>query len=202
MSSSNKLTLQSYEAYSRSFLNNARKAPSLAEQAWLECALSGLPDGAHILEVGSGDGRDAAYVESLGYDVECSEATPTFVSHLLEKGFLASKLDVLTDPLMGSYDLVLANNVLVHFTKEEMTCVLEKVHTALKNRGRFAFSLEKGEGERTIKDPFLIPRYHRQWQEEEIVSLLSDMGYSKWQVNEAIVEELTPTNWLHVIAYK
>jgi len=203
MKDTNKLTIQSYEAYSQDFLAHAQdEEPTKAVRDWIKAALSGLPFGARLLELGSGSGRDAGYIESLGYDVECSEATPAFVTHLLEKGFYARKINVLTDPLMGSYDLVFANAVMFHFTRDELLRVAKNVRTCLKNRGRFAFNVEKGTGEIWTTEKIKIPRYYRYWSSFDLEVLLEEAGYSKITISEDATDETQKNPWLYVVAYK
>ena len=202
MKDTNKLTIQSYEAYSQDYLDSAQSEPAEGVKTWIQSALSGMAPNARILELGSGSGCDATYMESLGYEVECSEATQSFVSHLLEKGFLASKINILTDPIMSSYDLVFANAVMIHFTRDEMLKALKKIHTCLKNRGRVAFSVQKGMGEEWTSEKYKIPRYYHYWNSYDLEVLLEEAGYSKILVNE----DTTPTDdkhpWLFVMASK
>lgn len=202
MKDTNKLTIQSYEAYSQDYLDSAHSEPTDGVKTWIQASLSGMAPNARILELGSGSGRDATYIESLGFDVECSEATQSFVSHLLEQGFLASKINILTDPIMSSYDLVFANAVMIHFTRDELFKALKKIHTCLKNRGRVSFSVQQGTGEEWTSEKYKIPRYYRYWNRFDLEVLLEEAGFNNIRVNE----DTTPTGdkhpWLFVMASK
>lgn len=200
MSEANKTTLSSYEAHTQDYIQNTPSEVSGGLKDWIDSALTGLPLNAKILEIGSGDGRDADYIESLGYDVECTDAAQAFVSILLEKGFNAHLHDAILDPITGSYDLVFANSVLHHFTHEEAILVTSKVLTALKPRGRFAFSLKRGRGEVWSTDKMNAPRYYHCWSRKEVEKLLRNTGFKRWTVSEDASGRGGSDDWMQIIA--
>lgn len=202
MQTANQKTLYAYESKSQAYLNKTPDQISEGLKAWLDAALSGLHEGAHIFEIGSGNGRDADYIESLGYEVECSDAAQSFVSTLLAKGFNARLHNAILDPITSSYDLIIANAVLPHFTHEETTLVASKVLTALKTRGRFAFTLKKGEGERWCTEKLGAAVCYNFWTAQQVETLLKNMGFSKWSITEDAPDFLAGDVWLQVIAYK
>lgn len=163
MNDSNHQTIQSYEAHVQEYINGTPQDVSGIVKEWLDEAIAGLAKDAHILEFGSAFGRDAAYLQNLGYQVECTDATQAFVDLLKQKGFNARQLNAITDDLGGSYDLVLANAVLLHFTRDETKQVLQKVFAALNPGGTFAFTLKQGEGEKWSEDKLGAPRYFCFW---------------------------------------
>lgn len=202
MQTSNQKTLYAYESGSQSYITKTPAHVVGGMKAWIDNALSGLHESARIFEIGSGHGRDADYIESLGYDVECSDAAQSFVSALLAKGFNARIHNAITDPIIGSYDLIFANAVLPHFTHEETTLVTSKVLTALKPRGRFAFSLKKGEGEKWCTKKLGAPVCYHFWTIKQVEALLRNMGFSKWSITEDAPNFLEGEVWIQVIAYK
>ncbi len=202
MQTANQKTLHAYESESQSYIAKTPAHVAGGMKIWIDTALLGLHEGARIFEIGSGNGRDADYIESLGYDVECSDAAQSFVSALLAKGFAARLHNAIVDPIIGSYDLIFANAVLPHFTHEETTLVASKVLTALKPRGRFAFSLKKGEGERWCTEKLGAPVCYHFWTVKQVETLLQNMGFSKWSVTEDAPDFLEGDVWLQVIAYK
>lgn len=202
MQTANQKTLYAYESQSQAYINKTSDQVSEGLKAWLDAALSGLHEGAHIFEIGSGNGRDADYIESMGYEVECSDAAQSFVSTLLAKGFNARLHNAILDPIIGSYDLIIANAVLPHFTQEESTLVASKVLTALKPRGRFAFTLKKGEGEKWCTEKLGAPVCYHYWTTKQVETLLKNMGFSKWSICEHTPSTLSTDTWLQVIAYK
>jgi 2-polyprenyl-3-methyl-5-hydroxy-6-metoxy-1,4-benzoquinol methylase len=198
MTDSNKTTLQSYEAHVQEYIDGTPQGVDGVVKEWVDKALSGLSHDARILEFGSAFGRDATYIQSLGYTVECTDATEGFVKLLQEKGFNARMLNAITDEIEGEYDLVLANAVLLHFTREETATVLRKVLAALRSGGKFAFTVKQGEGEKWSEDKLGAPRYFCYWTKSQMEQVLADAGYANIEVmNDRDTKTAT---WIHVIA--
>jgi len=203
MGKENAQTLQAYAdniersiAHSTSF----QSAPPILR--WLETSLSGLGFDAKILEIGSGVGRDALYVQSLGYRVQCSDALPHFVNYMRSKGLDAIPLNILTDNIAHNYDLIFSNAVLLHCTPRDMEEVLYKIFHALNDKGRFSFTLKAGEGEewsnKRLKEAM---RYFCFWQEAPIRHLLTQVGFTKISIEESLTP-VHPDPWLHIRASK
>lgn len=140
-------TVQCYEAYARQYdtLIDAERPLHIREalQRLVQC----LPPGGLVLEIGSGPGRDADFVESLGAVVRRSDATQAFLDLMAERGHAADLLNVITDDLGGPYDGVLAMGVLIYVDREQIDAVLRKIHAALKPGGAFLVAMREGEGE-------------------------------------------------------
>ncbi len=200
MGDTNSTTVQSYEDHIQEYIDGTPQEVEGLVKEWLDRALENLPQDARILEFGSAFGRDAAYVQSLGYTVQCTDVTEGFVALLRQKGFNARKLNAITEAIEGSYDLVLANAVLLHFTREETTAVLKKVLGSLNVGGRFAFTLKQGEGEKWTEDKLNAPRYFCFWTKDQIAGALAEAGYTNVQVEGD--KELKNATWLHIIAGK
>lgn len=161
----------------------------------VEHFLSGLNTSAKIFEIGSGTGRDASYLKQLGYKVQVSDVTSAFVSMLTEDGWDAIRFDVVKDQLEGMWDLVFADAVLLHLTRDEFFLALEKVLRNLENNGRFAFTLKAGEGEAYSSEKLGMPRFFCYWQVSDVEAKLKEAGYSSWAVTEH-------PGWIHVVAYR
>ncbi|HJU40757.1 MAG TPA: hypothetical protein VJ724_14400, partial [Tahibacter sp.] len=69
-------TIASYEDYAVRYDAIVAAAPGPNEAAALRRLMDVVKPGAQILEVGSGAGRDADFVESLGAHVRRTDATP------------------------------------------------------------------------------------------------------------------------------
>ena len=201
MAGSNQETLNSYENNVNHYINRTLHEVSGGVKKWIDLALSDLPTEAKILEFGSAFGRDAAYIISKGYAVECTDATSGFVAHLKEHGFSARLHNAITDPLSDDHDLIIANAVLLHFTRQETALVLAKVFSALKKNGRFAFSLKQGKGESWSDEKIDAPRFFCYWEQKEIESLLENTRFSKWTIDDDGTGHGN-AKWLHIIAYK
>jgi len=199
MSGSNAGTLQSYQDHVQDYIDGTSQTVSGAAGSWIDAALSGLPTTARLFELGSAFGRDAAYMAAKGYAVDCSDAVPAFVASLTARGLSARVFNLLTDELTDSYDLVLANAVLLHFTRDEFLFALKAVCRSLTAGGRFAFSLKRGQGEEWSSAKLGAPRFFCYWQPEQLEPLLAEAGFSSWTVETAVTQR-AHADWLFVIA--
>jgi SAM-dependent methyltransferase len=162
---------------------------------WLNASVSGLSPSARIFEIGSGTGRDASYLKQLGYRVQVSDVASSFVSMLAEDGWDAIRFDVVKDDLTGTWDLVFADAVLLHLTRDEFSLTLEKILASLEDNGRFAFTLKAGDGEAYSSEKLGMPRFFCYWQTSDVEDRLGDAGYSSWAITEH-------PGWIHVVASK
>lgn len=140
-------TVQSYEGFAREYdkLVNAKRPPHIEDA--LRRLVQCMPPGGSVLEIGSGSGRDADVVESLGAIVRRTDAARAFLDLMAQRGKQADLLNVVSDELGGPYDGVLAMAVLIHVERAQVDAVLRKIHAALKRGGAFLVSMRKGEGE-------------------------------------------------------
>ncbi len=197
----NNRTIESYNAHIQEYMDSTPHEVSGVVKEWIDRTFSDIAKDARILEFGSAFGRDATYLEKQGYQVMCTDATPAFVDLLRQKGFNSDVLNAITDDLPEDIDVVLANAVLLHFTRNEANEVIGKVYNALNADGTFAFTLKQGEGEEWLDSKLGAPRFFTYWTEEQIRDVLSGAGFSEISVwgdgtgaNHA--------HWLQIIAKK
>jgi SAM-dependent methyltransferase len=201
MSATNDTTIQTYATHLDEYVAGTPQTVDGPLQDWIDAAISELPTDASILELGSGFGRDAQYIQTHGYSVHCSDAVEGFVSLLQQKGLDAQKLDAIADPLPGTYDLVFADAVLLHFTRSDTALLLKKVHAALTTNGRFAFSVKRGDGEEWSDEKLGAPRFFCYWTPAQISELLANCGYrSHEMVGNGVGHN--GAQWLRIIARK
>jgi 2-polyprenyl-3-methyl-5-hydroxy-6-metoxy-1,4-benzoquinol methylase len=165
-------TVQSYEAFAREYdkLVDAHRPPHI--QKALRRLVDALPPGGRVLEIGSGTGRDADVIESMGLVVRRTDAAQAFIDLMAERGKHAELLNVVTDELGGPYDGVLAMGVLIHVDRDQTDEVLRKIHAAMKPGGAFLAAMRKGEGETTAE-------YHTVcWTRERFNQRLAAAGLS------------------------
>ena len=62
-----------------------------ALENFIKDSLSSIPQHSKVLEIGSADGTNAKYIESLGYNVIASDTIDTFIEALMGKGLKAIK---------------------------------------------------------------------------------------------------------------
>jgi SAM-dependent methyltransferase len=199
MSGSNSETLRSYEGGIEKYIEGTSQNVAGAAKDWIDAALSGLPAGAKVLELGSAFGRDAAYIASKGFAVECTDAVPGFVAELSARGFSARSFNALTDELDDRYDLIFANAMMLHFDRGEFAFVLKKIRLALKSGGVFAFSLKGGQGESWSSAKIGAPRFFCYWERENLEPRLRDAGFKAWTIEQATTQR-DHADWLFIIA--
>lgn len=175
--SPNVLTLRSYEAAVQEYISGTAAEVSGSFKSWIDQILTLLSSNAQIIEIGSGFGRDASYIESFGFKVERTDATESFVTFLREQRNSARKFNILTDAFCAQYDLVFANAVFLHFTPEELELALIKIHGALKNNGILAFSVKKGKGAEWTTAKLGKPRYFCYWESNKMLAQLKRAGF-------------------------
>lgn len=140
-------TIESYEGFAAEYATLVDPTPPPATEAALRRMLEPAGPDAFVLEVGSGTGRDADFVESLGATVRRTDATEAFLDLQRARGREVERLDLLTDDLAGPYDAVLALCVLIHIPRIAVDDVLCRIADALRPGGAFLVSMREGAGE-------------------------------------------------------
>ncbi len=199
MSDRNRQTISAYEATIQRYISNSPAEVSRTSREWLDAGIKDLPLNARILEIGSGFGHDADYIESLGFVVERTDATEGFVELLRERGHSAKKLNAITDSIEPGYDFIFADSVYHHLDTEEAAKVTNKIFMALKNLGRIAISLRTELAEGWSTEKLDIPRYFTRWDRETITRLLTDVGFGDVTITDADRDD---TGWAHLVAIK
>ncbi|MBW8859480.1 MAG: class I SAM-dependent methyltransferase [Caulobacter sp.] len=162
-------TIRSYEGYADRYAR-IRKGPDQREQAALRRVASMAGPGGRILEIGSGPGYGADFLETLGVEVRRTDAAQRFLDLQAARGRPGDRLDVITDPLDGPYDAVVAQYVLFHVPRDAIDGVLAKIARALRPGGAFLVSMREGEGE-TSGD------YHEVcWRRDDFAARLETAG--------------------------
>lgn len=196
------------EAYSEpgSVARYIAATPPIAEsdaKGWVDRCVNELAPDARILEIGSGGGRDADYIESLGWHVVRTDAVKGFVDYQVERGKDAYMLNVISEPLPQGFDLIVADAVLVHFSDSDSELVVEKVYDALNPGGRFGARVKEGEGEEEKTDDKMDKaRYFNYWQQADFEELLVQAGFSRIETDKGTSSRQNHPAWLQVIAHK
>lgn len=176
-SKDNRQTVAVYEQCAATFIQKTSSVTSGIPKQWIDESLALRPPESPILELGSGGGRDASYIKSLGHNLISSDAAKSFLQVLTERGLNPVQLNAITDPISGPYGMVLANCVFLHFHQPELSHVLDKLHTALLPEGVLSCSFKFGnkafwDGHKTG-----IPRFFQLWLPEDIITLLRAHGF-------------------------
>jgi ribosomal protein S18 acetylase RimI-like enzyme len=158
-----------------------------------------VPAGAHVLELGSGPGRDALALEAAGFRVDRTDGARAFVDRLSADGHTARVIDVRTGLFGGPFDAVFANAVLLHVRREELPGVLRRAFVAVVPGGVLAATVKYGDGEEWSTTKLDRPRRFTYWTEETLASVVSETGWT-----DVVVRETTAPGaeerWLTVTA--
>ena len=189
-------TLRVYEQ--RADCYSTASAPTVRADvaSLLDAVLARLRLGSWVLEVGSGPGREAAYLEENGLVVDRTDATVAFVERLRARGHNARPLDVRDGDLGGPYDAVLANAVLLHLDRTQARLALDACLRAVRPGGFLALTLKDGDGESWSDAKLGAPRWFVYWRENALRDLLSDVG---WRVLDLQKVQGRTEPWLHVL---
>lgn len=161
-----------------------------------------LPRGAKVLELGTGSGRDAAFLIEQGFDVTPSDGSPDLAAEaekLLGRPVRVMRFDELTET--DAYDGIWACASLLHAPAAELPDDLARIFRALRPGGLFVASFKAGEGEG--RDGF--GRYYNYPSPEALrayYAAAADWGsFAMSEVMGSGYDNL-PTRWLWVTVRK
>ncbi|RIV79967.1 class I SAM-dependent methyltransferase [Pelagerythrobacter aerophilus] len=113
---------------------------------WLDDFIRALPEGARVLELGCGGGRDAEAMLLHGFDVHPTDGSPAMAAKAEERlgrPVTTMRFDELSE--ISAYDAVWASASLLHVPLPRLNDVLKLVFAALKPGG-LHFASYKGGG--------------------------------------------------------
>ena len=195
MSIENKKTVEIYEekaaTYLKTTIEHDKLDPEKAKrkkeklQSFIKENLEQFKKGSKVFEIGSADGENAKYIESLGYNITASDIADAFINETKSKVENTVKFNVLEDDFKDKYSAVFAWRVFVHFTKEDLDITLNKVHKALENGGIFIFNIMNRETKACDEEWVDFPneyhmdaeRYYKYFLKEEVDSLISKTDF-------------------------
>lgn len=189
-------TLRSYERHADRYAATSAASVNESVAALLDVAVARLSPGSHVLELGSGPGLEADYLEERGLVVDRTDATAAFVKRLRAQGHNARLLDAREADLGGPYDAVLANAVLLHLARGQTPSVLAACARAARPGGLLLLTLKAGDGEAWSKAKLDSPRWFVYWRAEPLRDVLEDVG---WQVLDLTEVEGRSDPWLHAV---
>jgi SAM-dependent methyltransferase len=188
-------TLATYEIAAQRYRDRSAP-PGQSLLAFLDCVAQLVGSG-EILELGSGPGREALYLERRGLRVIRTDATPAFVEMMREDGIDARLLDIRTGEFGGPYAAIFAHAVLLHLTRPEFSDAVARARRAVVDGGLLAFTLKEGDGDAWSNAKLDLPRHFTYWREPAVRTVLDVTG---WHLESIDHVEGRTEPWLHVIA--
>ncbi|HTW03313.1 MAG TPA: class I SAM-dependent methyltransferase [Streptosporangiaceae bacterium] len=188
------VTLAAYQSRAQEYVQRrgGRRWPELT--GYLD-RFASLVGSGPVLEIGSGPGWDAEYLEERGVRVIRTDATPAFISLLRAAGHDPRQLDARTDPLGGPYQGILADAVLHHLRREQFADLLRRARAAVARGGILAFTVKEGDGA-AWSDNLGMPRHFTYWREPAVRAALEGAGWPDASVDHVSGHD----NWLFVLA--
>lgn len=193
-----------YESFAQEYASSIPRAVTGGMKEWLDRFVANISPGTEVFEVGSGTGRDAAYLESMGYHVQRSEIAAPFLRGFAQQGFDALRFDVLRDRFPGKQRAVFANSVFCHMTNRQLRAALENVYEALVPRGRLGFNTKAAPVSwHSMVQNERLPgaRYFSRWPPEKLRSEVERVGFRVLWCSERPAI-LRPTPWVNLVLQK
>ena len=189
------ITLRSYETAAQRYADKTAE-PSPALCAFLDLFADAVGLG-RVLEVGSGPGMDAEYLERRGLNVSRTDATPAFVEMMRAAGHEARLLDIRTSDLGGPWGAVLAQAVLLHLDRAQLADALQRIRQAVTDGGVLAFTVKEGDGDAWSEAKLDLPRHFTYWREGPLRDVLAQTRWAVISIDH-IAGRVEP--WLYVMA--
>jgi hypothetical protein len=195
--SGNRHTIVSYEGCASDYARSTEPAPG-SDRRTLARFLEMLPTGGRVLEVGSGPGWDADWLEAQGVRMRRTDATLAFVEIQKARGAAAELLDVVTDDLGGPYSGVIALYVLQHVDRPRLPDVLAKISKAVIDGGAFLLALREGRND-LIEHGSSNSYYVAEWAKPDLDEILCGLGFREsWSTSS----EDADGRWLTILTRK
>jgi len=155
-----------------------------------------------ILDIGCGLGHFLYFLESEGYKnyigIDVSDEN---INYCRQRGFNVDKaniIDFITSNVC-SYDVIVMNDVLEHFTKSEITWLLDKIYSSMSDRGMLIVKVPNA------ANP-LLSSYNRYidftheiiFTEPSLFQVLANSGFRHIEIlpNDIYVFTSNPLNYL------
>jgi ubiquinone/menaquinone biosynthesis C-methylase UbiE len=163
-----------------------------------------LPKKAKVLDLGCGNGRDAEWFASRGFEMTLFDLSDDLLAFAKKRVPSATILqgDMTDIPFeLGSFEGVWANASLLHLTKEELKAVLQTIYKIIVPGGILFASFKKGSEEKYLEEAkydTVTKRFFSLVDIVEIRDLLADVGFQNLKIEE--IGEYSAQPWIHVFA--
>ena len=136
-----------------------------------------------LLEIGCGSGRDASFMQEQCYNLTAIDGSQKMIEEAktlhpaLEPHLFTMQLPHGLDFKPYSFDGIYSIATLMHLTQEEIYQTIKNIHTLLKEKGKFLFSvsIERDDTDQNSQD--LHKRLFTSLSEEEWLTLCIKQGF-------------------------
>lgn len=163
--------------------------------------LADLRPHARILELGCGNGRDAAHMLAQGYDVDPTDGTLELTKEAEKR--LGRPVRLLRFEQLDAtqaYDGIWACASLLHVLDRDLHHILTRIHRALRPGGTFTASYKAGHGE----GHDTLDRYYNYPTAERLTQAYRDAGWTNLALETEMGSgyDVLPTQWFWMTARK
>ena len=187
-----------YNQYANQYFENT---VNLELDEILDDFITYLPEGAEIMDLGCGSGRDSLYFIEKGFDVTAVDGS----SELSELAAIHIGQDVLTMKFndldfSNVFDGIWANASLFHIPPSELSEVMLKIHGSLKKGGILFMSFKYGDFEGNYEGRYF--KYYRRKEIREMIENVDGLELLKIAKTTDIRPYRQEDTWIHIIAKK
>lgn len=160
-----------YEAH---FLDYRNQTVDIDPSPFLSTVTRHLPNGAKVLDIGCGSGRDLLWLKERGYQPTGFERS----SNLVEFAGQHSKCPVIKgdftifDFSVFQFDAIILIGALVHLQYSELAPILIRISRAVREDGLIYLTLKEGLGCSQNEDG----RIFALWEPEDLEKIFLDLG--------------------------
>ena len=140
----------------------------------------------HVLDVGSGPGRDGLILQKKGLEVTCIDASKAMVALSTSRGLKSVVGDFCALPFPNeSFSGVWAYTALLHVSRAEVGTAFSEIARVLKKRGIFGLGLIEGDEELYRESSGIgKSRWFSYYQKGEVEDLLKKYGFTIIQFDQ------------------
>lgn len=124
--------------------------------------------GNQVLDIGSGTGQVALYLQEAGFDVTCLDPSSEMIHRCRSKGLKTVQTTFQAYDTQEKFGLVVAILSLIHVPKQEFPAQVEKITSILEPNGLFMLGLLKGDTEKIEEQKSGYPRFFARYSPEEV----------------------------------
>lgn len=160
-----------------------------------------VPSG-QILDVGSGNGRDALLLTDAGFQVHCLDLSATLLDIAKERCpgadfTLGSMYDLPFED--RSFDGAWMVASLIHIPRDKAALPLLEARRVVKDQGGLFLTVKEGTGETMSMQGGLDERLFVYWQEKALTELLEKCGWNTVKVSRRVINDPWLLVWAQAV---